>query len=80
MFGWKGFGWGGRRWMVASMTNDPERAYFGLGPCGEYMYRLYKEGKIEKPADWYPGYGQESILKAIEELKRKIEELERRIK
>ena len=74
------FGWGRKRWMMASLVNDPDRAYFGLGPCGEYLYRLYKEGRIEKPVEWYPGYGQESILKAIEELKRKIEELERKIK
>ena len=77
MFGWKGFGW--RRWAAAQAVNDPDRAYFGLGPCGEYAYRLYKEGKIEKPADWTPGTGENLLLRELQELKRKIEELEKKL-
>ena len=46
MFGWKG-GWGWRRWMLAEVYRDPDRALFGRGPCGELMYRLYKEGKLK---------------------------------
>ena len=46
MFGWGGFGW--RRWMLAKVYGDPKRALFGRGPCGELMYRLYKEGKLKE--------------------------------
>ena len=76
MFG-KGFGWGRRRWATTMTVSDPERAYFGLGPCGEYLYRLYKEGKIERPESWAPGYGWQLIAQKLEELEKKIEKLEK---
>ena len=73
------FGWGRKRWMAALAVNDQDRAYFGLGPCGEYLYKLYREGKIEKPVIWHPGYGQELLFRAIEDLKRELEDLKRRL-
>ena len=68
----------GRRWRTAALLNDPERAYFGLGPCGEYLYHLYKEGRIREPI-WYPGYGRETIFRSVEELRRRVEELEKKL-
>ena len=61
------FGWGWRRWMVAQAYGDPTRAYFGLGPCGELAYQMYRQGTVDR----------DSIRAEIEALKRRIEELER---
>ena len=39
---------GGRRLMRALEVGDPERVLFGLGPCGEIAYRMYREMKEKK--------------------------------
>ncbi len=65
-----GPGWGWRRWMLAQAYGDPERAMFGLGPCGEIAYRMYKEGKITPE-------NKDAIRAEIEALKKRIEELEK---
>ncbi len=71
-----GRGWGWRRMMAAQMYGDPQRAYFGLGPCGEYMYQMYKSGgQVTGPVTT-----QNELLREIQELRAKIEELERKLR
>jgi len=36
------WGPGYNRMLRAMQVGDPERALFGLGPCGEIAYRMYK--------------------------------------
>lgn len=69
------FGWGWRRWMVALAYGDPARAYFGLGPCGEIAYRMYREGKMELPKS-----DKETLRAELEILKKRIEEIQRLLK
>ncbi len=76
MFGWWGPGWGWRRWLAAQAYGDPARAYFGLGPCGEIAYQMYRaqgQGTLTPEA-------KEAIRAEIEALKRRIEELEKLLK
>ena len=84
MFGWWGAGWGWRRWMVAQAYGDPARAYFGLGPCGEMAYQIYKQGRtsIQAPAQApVQAPADKEIIKAeIEALRKRIDELERLLK
>jgi len=42
-FGRGGIGY--MRWKKAQEVGDPERALFGLGPCGEQAYQEYKKKK-----------------------------------
>ncbi len=42
-----GRGFGYMRWLRAQEVGDPERAMFGLGPCGELAYQEYKKRKQE---------------------------------
>ncbi len=67
-----GRGWGWRRMMAAQAYNDPQRLYFGLGPCGEYMYQMYKSGGVTTV--------QSDLIREIQDLKARIEELERRLR
>lgn len=39
----RGFGY--MRWLKAQEIGDPDRALFGLGPCGEAAYQEYKKKK-----------------------------------
>ncbi len=86
MPGWGWFGWGWRRWMAAQAYGDPARAYFGLGPCGEIAYQLYKQGKLsiptvsQAPVSTPAVQDKEAIKAEIEALKKRIEELERLLK
>ncbi len=41
------FGYGYNRMLKAMEIGDPERAMFGLGPCGELAYQEYKKRKNE---------------------------------
>ncbi len=61
--------------MIAQAYGDPERAMFGLGPCGEIAYRMYKEGKLSLTKD-----DKEAIKAEIEMLRKRIEELEKLLK
>lgn len=36
---------GFNRTMRAMSVGDPDRAMFGLGPCGELQYQLFKRNK-----------------------------------
>ncbi len=44
-FNAKQFGYGYNRIIKAIEVGDPERAMFGLGPCGELAYQEYKKRK-----------------------------------
>jgi len=46
--GWcRRVGIGYMRWKKAQEIGDPERALFGLGPCGERAYQEYKKSKAQ---------------------------------
>jgi len=47
-FGNQQFGYGYNRMLKAMEIGDPERAMFGLGPCGELAYQEYKKRKSEE--------------------------------
>lgn len=80
--GWKwgfGRGYGWMRWQVAMLYGDPDRAMFGLGPCGEMAYQEYKKGNI--PSTYRPiqTETQQNTIDEKTQLENEIKYLEQRL-